>query len=272
MKTIIVATDFSSSAKNAAEYAAAMALSLNANLRLLHVYEIPVVYMEVPIATTEADMAKSSEELMKELKEGLMSKTGNKIKIETGVKIGSFFSELEAVCESIEPYAVVMGSQGTTAAVRLLFGSHTVHAMKHLIWPLITVPQGAKFSAIRKIGLACDFDDVDSTIPVDEIKTLLWDFNAELHVLNTGKQREFNPEIIFGSALLRGKLKGVIIHDHFITNDDVDEGIMEFTEKNQIALLLVIPKRHDLLDKIIHRSHTKNLVLHSHVPVMALHY
>jgi len=33
----------------------------------------------------------------------------------------------------------------------------------------------------------------------------------------------------------------------------------------------VLPKRHGLLDKLIHKSHTKQLVLHSHVPVMAFH-
>ena len=57
---------------------------------------------------------------------------------------------------------------------------------------------------------------------------------------------------------------------HFITNDNTDEGIMDFAEKNSIDLLLVLPKRHSLLDKLISKSHTRQLVLHSHVPVMAI--
>ena len=164
-----------------------------------------------------------------------------------------------------------MGSQGTTAAERLLFGSHTVYAMKHLVWPLITVPPQAKFSAVKKIGLACDFNKVVETTPVDEIKTLVNDFHAELHVLNTGKKEVFNPELVFESGLLQEMLAALKPEYHFITNENTDEGIMDFAEKNNIDLLVVLPKRHGLLEKLFLKSHSKQLVLHSHVPVMALH-
>ena len=42
MKTIIVATDFSTAALNAAEYAADMALAIQADILLLHISEIPI--------------------------------------------------------------------------------------------------------------------------------------------------------------------------------------------------------------------------------------
>ncbi|MBK8520712.1 MAG: universal stress protein [Chitinophagaceae bacterium] len=41
--------------------------------------------------------------------------------------------------------------------------------------------------------------------------------------------------------------------------------------KNQIDLLVVMPHRHNLLSGLFHKSHTKQLVLHSHVPVMSIH-
>ena len=56
MKTILVATDFSPAALNAANYAADMALAINADILLLHVYQIPVVYLEVPVALNEEGM------------------------------------------------------------------------------------------------------------------------------------------------------------------------------------------------------------------------
>ena len=270
MKTILVATDFSPAALNAANYAADMALAINADILLLHVYQIPVVYLEVPVVNEE-DMMQEAEKDIIQLKEELALKRGGKLNIETEVRIGVFFPEMKTVCERIKPYTVVMGSQGTTAAERLFFGSHTVYAMKHLMWPLITVPPEAKFSSVKKIGLACDFDKVVDTTPIDEIKMLVNDFNAELHILNTGKKEVFNPEIVFESGLLEEMLAPLKPNYHFITNENTDEGIMDFAEKNHIDLLIVLPKRHGLLDKLIHKSHTKQLVLHSHVPVMALH-
>ena len=44
-------------------------------------------------------------------------------------------------------------------------------------------------------------------MPIDEIKGLVNNFNAELHVINTGKKEDFDPEIIFKSLKLE-KLLG----------------------------------------------------------------
>lgn len=270
-KKIIVATDFSFAALNAAEYALDMALAVKAELLLLHVYQIPISYVEVPVATVDDDIMARAESGIKELKEQLLRRTHGEIIIETEVRMGFVFQELNVVCERVDPYAVIMGSQGKTAAERLLLGSETVYAMKHLAWPLITVPPKAKFSKIKKIGLACDFADVISTTPVDEIKQLVNDFDAELHILNTGRHDEFEPEIISESGWLQEMLGAIKPNYHFITSPDTDKAIIEFAEQNNIDLLIVLPKRHGFIERLLHKSHTRQFVLHSRVPVLALH-
>ncbi len=271
MKTIIVATDFSPAAFNAMNYAADMALSIKADLVLLHIIQIPVSYSDIPVVLNQDEMLRSTENDMNELAEQMKLSTKGKLNIKTEVRAGGFFYELKNFCEHVHPYSVIMGSQGTTAAERLLFGGHTLHAMKNLNWPLITVPPGAKFLIHKRIGLACDFQKVVESIPLDEIKMLVTDFNAELHVLNTGKKEVFDPGIVFESGMLQEMLGKLNPQYHFITNEDTDAGIMEFAEKNNIDLLVVLPRRHSIMDRLIHKSHTKQLVLHSHVPVMALH-
>lgn len=272
MKTILVATDFSQAAKNAANYAADMALAIGADLFLLNTFQVPVVYSEAPLIMNLDEMEKTAEKALHEVKDQLIRSKRQKLNIETEVRVGNFFQELKNVCEQINPYVVVMGSQGTSAAERVFFGGHTVHAMKELEWPLITVPLTATFSDMKKICLACDFDKIKETIPVDEVKMLVRDFNASLHVLNTGRQDKYNPEIVFETRLLKEMLAPVNPEYHFISNDNVDQSIMEFAEKNHIDLLIVLPKRYGLLEKITHSSHTKQFVLHSHVPVMSLHH
>ena len=271
MKKIIVATDFSPAAMNAANYAADMATSINAAILLLHTYQVPVTYSEVPVAVNLDEIQKNTENKLKLISDELKSRTGNKITVDITVKVGSFYPELKVLCETEHPYAVIMGSQGTTAAERLFFGGHAVYAMKHLPWPLITVPSNAAFTSIKKIGLACDFNKVVETTPVDQIKNMVNDFHAELHVLNTGKEGVYDPDIVFESGMLQELLASMKPAYHLLTHENIDEGIMDFAEKNHLDLLVVLPKRHNLLDSIIHRSHTRQLVLHSHVPVMALH-
>jgi nucleotide-binding universal stress UspA family protein len=272
MKTILVATDFSPAASNAVNYAVDMAVSIHADLVLLHVIQVPVSYSDIPVVITQEELLRNTENEMGGLKEKLEWYTKGKLNIQTEVRMGGFFHELKDFCEKILPYTVVMGSQGTTAAERLLLGGHTIHTMKHLSWPLITVPPDAKFSNVKKIGLACDFDHVVETTPIDEIRMLVTDFNAELHVLNTGKEQVFDPNVVFESGQLQEMLENLNPQYHFITHENADAGIMDFAEKNGIDLLLVLPKRHSLMDSLIHRSHSKQLILHSHVPVMALHH
>ncbi len=271
MKKILIATDFSEASYNAARYGTDMALAIGADIVLLHVFQVPAPSAEVSLVVSVDNIQDEAEDKISELKEMIGRKTRNSINVDTEVIIGSFFDELKTACERIKPYTVVMGSQGETAAERFVFGSHAVYTMKHLTWPVITVPPGSAFSAVKKIGLACDFDNVIDSIRVDEIKRLVNDLHAELHVLNTGKATVFNPAVVFESGLLRGMLKNLDPKYHFISNGNVDEGILHFAESNHIDLLVVMPKRHTLVERIFHKSHTKQFVLHSQIPVMALH-
>lgn len=271
MKTIIATTDFSDAALNAAEYAADMAQAIHANLLLVHIYQIPVTYLEIPVAT-EADQTRiDAEESLSQLKEQLIVRTGGNLNIGSRFVVGVFFPELKNICEEIKPYAVIMGSQGTTAAQRVLFGGHTVYAMKHLMWPLITVPPQAGFSQIKKLCLACDFTNVLDSTPVEEIKRLVDDLHAELHVINSGREETYQPHTVFESGMLQDILAPLKPQYHLITGENADERIIAFLEDNNIDLLITLPKRHGLLQKIIHKSVSKQLILHSHIPVMAMH-
>jgi len=267
----LIATNFSPAAQNAAAYAADMAMAINARIALLHIYEIPLAYAEVPVTLAGDSTAEDIEIELAKLKNKLLLRTGGEVSITTEASIGDFFTKLETACDRIRPYAVVMGSQGTTAAERWFFGGHTVYAMKNLRWPLITVPPGASFSAVTNIGLACDFDKPIDTAIIDEIKILVQDFNANLYVLNSGKQEQFDGAIISESRLLEQKLAPVKPHYNFIINKNTDDGIMSFAKEHNIDLLIVLPRKHGPLDSLIHKSHTKQLVLHCDVPVMALH-
>src|SRR5665213_2963184 len=107
MKTIILATDFSTAAINAAEYAADMALAIQANILLLHISEIPIAYLGIPVAATEDEMMKDAKKSLSLLKEQLMTRTNGKLNIKTEIDAGVFFHKLKEICEKIKPYSVV---------------------------------------------------------------------------------------------------------------------------------------------------------------------
>jgi nucleotide-binding universal stress UspA family protein len=274
MKTIIVPTDFSPIATNAMNFAADMAVNINASLMLLHVYQVPVSMTDVPVVLVSADeLRKESELKLSELKESVTHITSNKIKIYTESRMGDIVDELENVCRQIEPFAVIMGTRGTSGVERMLFGSTTVTAIRHLKWPVIVVPPGKEYgTGIKKIGFACDFNKVVEHTPAHFIKDMVREFQAELHVLNVDHEnKHFTADTPEESLMLQTLLEDLDPKYHFINHKDVEEGINEFAEKNNIDLLITIPKKHGLFDNLFKHSSTKELITQSHVPVMCVH-
>ncbi len=271
MKTIIIATDFSGAAENAANYTAAMAAATGANVLLLHICNLPLVYADIPtMALPDASMEEATA-LLQQQQERIQHHTSNKVQVDTIVRMGVFYEVLKAVCESVQPWAVAFGCQGTTEAQRFIWGSHTVYTMQHLPWPVLAIPPHVKYTGIQKIGLACDFIEVVSTTPANAIKVLVKEFNASLHILNTAAKEPYSPELVFESGLLAEMLETVKPFYHFVTHEKVDEGINQFAAANNLDLLIVLPKRHSFFEKLVQASHTKQLALHSTIPVLALH-
>jgi nucleotide-binding universal stress UspA family protein len=274
MKTIIVPTDFSPAATNAMNFAVDMALGIKASVLLLHIYQVPVSMTDVPVVLISADeLKKSSEEKLDELKQSINHITSGKLKVYTEARLGDVVDELEELCKHVQPFAIVMGTKGASGIERILFGSTTLTTIRHLTWPVIVVPPGKEYGkGIKKIGFACDFRQVVESTPVQFIRQMVNEFNAELHILNVDYQnKHFKPETPEQSLMLHTLFEDLNPNYHFISNPDIEDGLNEFAEKNNLDLLITIPKKHKLLEGLFRPSSTKQMVTQSHVPVMCVH-
>lgn len=274
MKTIIAPTDFSTISLNAINYAADLACVLNANISLLHVCPIPMSYSDVPIPDYDlAEMINEAESRIKLLKEKIRSRTLNRILIKTEVRQGDIVQEINKYCVSINPYLVVMGKESLGSVERLLLGGKTLSAIEKLSWPLMIVPEGRKFSGICKIGLACDLKKVFETIPISEIKELLTTFKADFHVLHVSNDpsNTFNAQTVSESVVLRNMFLDLHPTYHFLQGTNVERKIIEFATANDFDLLIVIPKKHNFINKLFKHSASKKLSLHTNVPVISIH-
>lgn len=270
MKTIVVTTDFSEASVNAAFYATQLARDLDAKIILMHANMPQESFNQAPVIQKVENAMTDSEFQLNNIKNQMHLHAGGEVEIVELLITGGFFMELYRVCEEANAYAVVMGSQGSTATERFLMGSNSVHAMRNLKWPLITVPPGASYSTIKNIGLASDFDQPVADLPLGRVKQFIEDFHASLHIINVGKKKEFTPDMIFESTVMHDQLMEKSPKYHFIQNENTEEGIMNCAEENHIDLLMVFPRQHGFLDSLFHKSMSKQLVLHSKIPVIAL--
>ena len=273
MKTIIIPTDFSPAATSAMNYAVDMAKEIGASVLLLHVYNVPIGAGDVPVLVVSTEsIANDAESRVASLKEKIEHITSGDVKVYTETRLGDVVEELETLCSKIKPFAVVMGSHGATGLERIVFGSTTLSVVKHLTSPVIVVPTGTEYgTGIRKIGFACDFRDVVETCPAKEINNFVTTFNGELHVLNVDSSKQHLKPDTEQTAFLETMLAEVKPVYHFIEHDDIEDGINSFAETNNLDLVIIIPKKHKRLQELFNPGSTKQMVRHSHIPLMCIH-
>jgi nucleotide-binding universal stress UspA family protein len=276
MKTLVVPTDFSSVSVNAMNYAVDMAQAINAGIVLLHVYNVPVSFTDSPVSpvTTVSieEIKRTSVERLEELKKNLVIATAGQIQVYTEARLGDTIEELGSLCKSVQPLAVIMGSHGATGIERMIMGSNTLTAIRQLKCPVIVVPPGTTYHGIKKIGLACDFENVVQSIPVEYIKNIVREFGAELYVLNVQDiDQEDLEETIMDTAYLDALLEDVRPKYVQLTGKDVVESINSFAEHNNLDLVMVIPKKHRFIDSLFHKSQSRELITHAHIPIVSIH-
>lgn len=165
-----------------------------------------------------------------------------------------------------------MGTRGASAIEALFLGSTTLSAVNHLHVPVMIIPPGAIYRPIKKLGFACDYSQVAATTPIIEITEICHSFNAELKVLNVDyKNRHFTGEVPLSLTKVNDLLEPLNPEYFFIDDPNIEDGINAFAETHDIDMLITIPKKHRLLDSIFRKSHTRELALHAHIPIVAIH-
>lgn len=272
MKLIVVPTDFSPLADNALKYGMDLATAMGSSLMIVHVYQIPISYSEIPLITVSMEeIKKASEERLAELKHNIETITAGKLVVYTESRLGDVGDEINKLTKTLQPFAVVMGSRGVTGAGKFFLGSNSLSVINRTNTPVIVVPPGGRFSPYKKIGLTTDFKEVVDKTPVAPIRAIVSFFNAELHVLHVDyKQRNFNPDFPEQTLNLDMLLTGMNPTYNFIENKNVNEGINDFAEKNNIDLIVTLPQKHSFLESIFEKSLTRELLHHTHIPVMCM--
>ena len=266
MKTIIIPTDFSSAADNAMHYGAQLALHLQAQLLLVHVYMVPITMNDMPVLMVTAEELKGGAEegLMRCKSELNASYPGLVVKTES--RLGDVVDELKDMCENLNPQLVVMGTHGSSGLERILFGSNAISAIKNIKHPLIVVPAQYSYKKIETIVLAADLNAANETAKFRLLQTLQL-LKAQVHIVHvkTDDEKEnIQPALV-------QQLQALSPVYNTIENKDISQGLQQYIQQNSADMLVVLPHQHSLLESLFLKMHTKDIVRHAQVPVLTQH-
>ena len=273
MKLIIAPTDFSAISDNAIKYATDMATAMGTNLMLVNVYQLPISFSDVPLVTISLDQIREiSENKLAELKKNLQTITAGKLNIFTESRLGDVGEEIAKLTKTLSPFAIVMGTRGTTGAGRFFMGSNSISVISKVGVPVFVIPPGIHFKPFKKVGLATDLEAVVDSTPVNKIRDFVQFYDAELHVLNVDyHRRHFTPSTPGETLNMDSLLAGMNPLYDFIENKDIDQGLNDFAEKNNLDLLITLPKKQSMLERFFEKSVTRELIHETHIPIMCIH-
>ena len=276
MKKILIPTDFSATAKNAAFYAFKLAEQLKIEeVVLYHAYEAPVnIDPMVPtVVMPDIDVLKeSSEHALAHFKSVVAPFCASSVTVNTLARYDHLASGLDEICSETGADLIVMGITGGNMLEEKIIGSNVLNVAKNGTIPVIIVPPKAIFTRIEEVMLVCDFNKVVETTPVQPIKQILDATGSRLFVLHVDKENQhWSPDTPFESLMLDTLLQGYNPQYLFENNSNFIEAVNISALEKMVDLIITVPKKHGLFEGLFHASMTKKLAYHSHVPIMVIH-
>ncbi len=272
MKTILVPTDFSSPAKNAAYYAAHLAGEFQSKLILLNVYSLPAGGVDnLSSIDMLSDLERYSKKGLDELKEILSSVKGIG-EIICISRMGIARTVISIVAREHSVDGIVMGITGGASKIKeKVIGSTTLDIAREGNEPLFIVPEGIEYHKIQKMSFACDIDNLQGSRVLENIKDFSISFNSKLEVVNIEKPSpEEDPLRIRNYNFMESNLEEVKHETVVLTRENSQETLLDYFENHQTDLLILNPKKHNFIQSLFHKSMTKRMIFHLKVPMLIL--
>jgi nucleotide-binding universal stress UspA family protein len=281
MKTYIVPVDFSATSVHAAEYAALLSKQTDVKkIVLLHSYYVSVYQSVLPtpdmVILSEDSIEDETEEKLKQLKYlriKLLREVREGVDIEVKVSRSALTrSILETIAEE-NGDLVMLGSNGMDAESNSHVGINAINISKLSPVPVIVVPPACHCEVVTRVVMACDFQKITDTFPLEPLRRLLTRHDVELLVVNVDKQakhKNADPQQLAEESVLHKMLKEYHPKYYFNESGDVISGILDFANKHHAQLVIALPHKYSFFQSLLHESVSKQLTVKSALPVLLL--
>ena len=279
MKNILLPTDFSENSWNAIKYALTFFKDLNCNFYLLHVNRLSnLITADSPyIPTQEIIENVYLKPAKKQLKEVLkrISKEFPDNKNHKFYTIAEYSFLIDSIRRYVEDRKIdfiVMGTKGASGLKERIMGSNTGDVVTKVKCSTIAVPEKAKYTEIKEIAFATDFDlsyGINTLQPILEILLNTKSSLRILHIIKKGE--ELNSQQKQDRDFLKDIFNGSELNFHSLTNKKVEEAIQCFVESREIDLMVMVAKDLNYFQQILFHSKVEKISYHTNIPFLVLH-
>lgn len=275
MKKILFPTDFSDAATNAFVHALEFAKVVNAELILLHTFEIPVydsqffpenyasIYSSIELAKFEM----FKDEIPK-LREIAAERKLEDIVIKHRLMDGDLIYNLKNAVEEDQIDFVIMGTNSVSDWTKFFTGSNTESIISGVEVPVLCVPIDAKYKKVKTIGFTTRYREKDKK----ELKKILkiakkTDAKVKSLYVKTSSS-DVTDEV---RKEFENEFAGENVEFLVLPSDDVKETILDFVLYKDIDILTTITHKRSFFESLFDSSFTKKISKEVPIPILVMH-
>ncbi len=277
-KRILLPTDFSKNALNAARYALDLYADQKCDLHFLNVYQVDGYTLENDMMVPEPgerafETAKRhSEEQFKKFLHLLRLRPENpKHTYHTISTLSYLFEAVINVIAKKDIDIIVMGTKGETGSRTAIFGTNTIHLMEDItMCPVLAIPDGVTFSVPKEIVFPTDYKTPYKRKELSYLIEIGKMHGTFIRVLHIKEKADLNKKQQDNKSLLKSILADTDHSFHTLEDIKVQAGINAFIDSRDSDMIAFINRKRSFFSTVFSRPLVKELGYHSRIPIIAL--
>lgn len=279
MKRVLIPTDFSDTALNAAAYAIKLFEGISCEFYLFHAYKVPQS-VGVLISVAEILKQESADNLVNEERR-LREYLGYPQTVIHHITLsGSFHDLLPEVVHSQGIDLIAMGTHGARGLADSVLGTNATKVIGETKCPLLIVPNNYEFEGMEHLVFATD-RQTDREEVNGQWSWVDWIYHhhktkmTTLHIDHPDELEDASSASNIAKKSV-ATLSPVIVYrdvEETVYHEDVVEGITGYVVDHELntSLLVLVAHKHGWLGRIFHQSVTQQLAMKNQFPLLVLH-
>lgn len=278
VKRILVPTDFSAASGGALRYACRLAKELSARVVVLHVYhpsfDLSNPYLDVPASDFGQFKQEALDDFLMEFEAlpGEDSASEDRPPLTTELIVG--FAGEEIVNFAEEGDMIVMGTTGTgKKMLEKVFGSVSSYVAQHGDVPVLLIPQEVSYSEVREVMYASNRASADEAL----LKRALTGLGLQpglIHFVHADQEGGVECQVaeVRYEQLHSGEGAALPMQFVELNCERIVEGLYHYASEQGIDLIVMGTVHRNFLERLFHRSVTREMIYHSTIPLLIMHF
>ena len=283
VRKIVVPTDFSKGSEIACYYAVHLAQKLNAEIKILHVYENPMADVNIKKSATFESYAdhmiremenKAKNDIVdfaQKVHEYMDTHQLKDVKVHSSIVMGDVVIKINEISKQYSPDFIVLGTVGRREESKSIFAGTVRELIHGLQIPLYAIPGPFDIKSFDKLNIlyATDFNENDNT-SLNQLLKIMESFDKSITCIHidtaqSPSKKERMEEL---NTLLKRDYREHQISCRLIEHEDVYSGMKEFASMNNINLLSFTTQKRGIFEKLFKPNLFKKILQESNLPIL----